>query len=318
MAALRNRREKNNAEIAKAFSEQGQKQSYEDDRYWKLKPGKDGNGAAVIRFLDTKPDCDDVAPYVQIWKYSFKLNGRWYIEKSLQSIGQPDPVYELNGQLWQKAKGDKKHPAALQAKKHNRQLKYHSNILVISDPAEPENNGKVFLYEYGPQVFSKIQSKIAPTEAEQAVGVVSLPIFDYWNGYNFRLIMKTEEKDFGDGTGKKQVPNYEASSFDDKPTPIAPTEEAMSAIIDSQYSLAELLDPKHFKTYEALKKRLEYVYGGNTPDAGSDGGSGDDGSDAAPAKRKVTPPKRDPQPDEGQDQQGDDDATAYLRSLMEG
>jgi len=316
ITALRNRRAQNIANIAKTISEQGQKQSYEDDRYWKLEAGKDGNGAALIRFLDVTPDCDDIAPYVQIWKYSFKVNGRWYIEKSLKSIGQDDPVYDLNGRLWQEAKGDKKHPSALQAKRHNRQLKYHSNILVINDQKNPDNNGKVFLFEYGPQIFGKINSKIAPSEEEKAVGAVSMPVFDYWEGHNFRLIIKSEEKDFGDGQGKKQVPNYDNSSFDEKPTAIAATDEEIVAIASKQYSLAELLDPKHFKTYDALKKRLDWVYGGDTGPSES----GDEGKDEpAPPKRKVQPPKRQaPREDEGgEDPQGESEATEYLRSLME-
>lgn len=311
IATLRNRRTQNIQNIAKKIGEQGQKQSYEDDRYWKLEAGKDGNGAALIRFLDVTPDCDDIAPYVEIWKYSFKINGRWYIEKSLKSIGQNDPVYDLNGKLWQEAKGDKKHPAALQAKRHNRQLKYHSNILVINDQKNPDNNGKVFLFEYGPQIFAKINSKIAPSDEEKAVGAVSMPIFDYWEGHNFRLIMRSEEKDFGDGQGKKAVPNYDNSAFDEKPTRIAPTDEEIVAIANKQYSLSELLDPKHFKTYDALKARLDWVYGGDTSAASNDA----EDDVPAPPKRKVAPPKK-AQPDDPE--QGDDEATEYLRTLMEG
>lgn len=323
--SLRNRRKTNIEAIAKSFTEKGQKQSYDDDRYWKLEAGKDGNGAALIRFLDITPDSEDTAPHVHIWKYGFKVNGRWYIEKSLQSIGQDDPVYDLNGELWKLAQGDKKSPYAEQAQNQRRVAEYHANILVKNDPKNPDNNGKVFLFKFGNQIMKKITAKISPSDEQVALGVVPVTdLFDYWTGRDFRLVMTTEDVDFGEGS--KPTPSYEASAFDETPKPVADTDEKILAIAKQQYSLSELLDPKHFKTYEQLAKRLDWVLNGKSSKPDEDGGGDDGGEDTpAPEERKAEPkkagrpPKREPEPTpegEGEPSPDEQDASEYLRGLM--
>ena len=42
------------------------------------------------------------------------------------------------------------------ARKRKRKLSYYANILVVSDPKHPENEGKVFLYKFGKKIFDKI------------------------------------------------------------------------------------------------------------------------------------------------------------------
>lgn len=76
-----------------AAEKMGGNKSYDKDNegYWTPTVDKAGNGYAILRFLPA-PAGEDL-PWVQYWDHGFKgPTGRWYIEKSLTSIGQEDPV----------------------------------------------------------------------------------------------------------------------------------------------------------------------------------------------------------------------------------
>lgn len=243
-AIKRNRQIQNDMLKANIAAELAPK-TYEDNRFWKPEMDKLGNASAVIRFLYTTDG--DTSPYVKYTSYSFKgPTGKYYIEKCLKSIEKSDPVYEMNGRLYNSNNETNK----LIAKNQRLNTNYISNILVINDPKHPENNGKVFLYRYGPQIYKMITSKIAP-EFED---IPSVPVFDYWEGANFRLRLKNSDAK----AGEKSIPTYANSSWDN-PSPIGP-DEYIQKIAEQQYPLAEFLTEKHFKTYEELKKRLDFVY----------------------------------------------------------
>lgn len=221
--------------------------NYDDERFWKPERDKAGNALATIRFLPTTEG--DELPWAKIFSHGFKgPSGRWYIENSLTTIGEADPVSELNSQLWNSTTDDKS-PQRKQARDQKRRLNYISNILVIDDPKHPENNGQVKLFRYGKKIFDKIMDKAQPTfEDEEPVNV-----FDYWEGANFKLRMKTVD----------EYPNYDTSSFGE-PHPIADSDEEILDIANKQYKLSEFLDKKNFKSYTELKTKLESVLGGTT------------------------------------------------------
>ena len=116
--------------------------SNDDDQYWKPDVDKAGNGYAVIRFLPA-PEGEDM-PFVRMWNHGFKGVGGWYIENSLTTIGQDDPVSEYNSELWNSGIEANKEIV----RKQKRRLAYISNILVVKDPSNPQNEGQVFLYKY--------------------------------------------------------------------------------------------------------------------------------------------------------------------------
>ena len=161
----------------------GQKESYEDNRFWKPEVDKSGNGFAVIRFLPA-PAGEDL-PWTRFWDHGFQGPGGWYIEKSLTSIGQNDPVGEVNTKLWNSGLDSDKEIA----RKQKRRLHYVANILVVSDPAHPENEGRVFLYQFGKKIFDKMMDVMQPQFQDEE------PInpFDFWNGANFKV--KITKKD---------------------------------------------------------------------------------------------------------------------------
>ena len=218
-----------------------------DDRFWKLERDKSGNGSAVIRFLPPPAaDGDDGLPWVRIFDHGFKgPTGKWYIENSLTTLNQKDPVSEYNSKLWNESSDDASWQRK-QARDQKRRLHYVSNILVISDPKNPENEGKVFLFKFGKKIFDKITLLMNP----QFEGDKPVNPFDFWKGANFKLRIRTV-----DG-----YPNYDQSVFE-TPAPLNDDDSELEAIWKRQYSLKEFTDPKNFKSYDELKKKLDEVLG---------------------------------------------------------
>jgi len=211
-----------------------------DERLWKPEVDKAGNGYAVIRFLPP-PDGEDM-PFAKVYSHAFQGPGGWYIENSLTTLGQKDPVSEHNSMLWNNGTDAGKE----QARKQKRKLSYVSNIYVVKDPANPQNEGKVFLYKYGKKIFDKIMAAMQPEFEDET------PInpFDFWQGANFKLKIKRVAGYW----------NYDSSEFAIQ-GPLLDEDDEMEAIWKKQYSLAEFLAPSQFKTYDELKTRLEAVLG---------------------------------------------------------
>ena len=214
-----------------------------DDRLWKLDVDKSGNGYAVIRFLPA-PDGEDL-PFVKLYSHAFQGPGGWYIENSLTTLGQKDPVSEFNTTLWNNGTDAGKETA----RKQKRKLTYISNIYVVKDPANPENEGKVFLYKYGKKIFDKLTAAMQPEfEDEEAIDP-----FDFWQGANFKLKAKNV-------AGYR---NYDSSEFT-AVTPLLDDDDALEGLWKKESSLQEFVAADQFKSYDELKKRLGYVLGSKT------------------------------------------------------
>jgi hypothetical protein len=216
--------------------------SYSDPnegKMWKPTRDKAGNGFAIIRFLPA-PQGEEM-PFVRVWDHGFQgPTGLWYIENSLTTINQDDPVSEYNSKLWNSGIDSDKE----QARKQKRRLKYVSNVLVIKDSANPENEGKVFLYSFGKKIFDKVNDLMNPQfEDETPVNP-----FDLWQGADFRLKIRKFEG----------YPNYDKSEFD-APSAVSDDDAELERIWNSQHSLQELIDPKNFKPYAELKAKLYRV-----------------------------------------------------------
>ena len=217
-----------------------EKKSYGDDRIYKPAVDKAGNGYVVLRFLPA-PEGEDL-PWVRYWDHGFKgPTGMWYIERSLTSIGQPDPVGELNSRLWNTGvEADKD-----RARTQKRRLHYVTNVQIISDPANPENEGKVFLYQFGKKIFDKIMDVMQPAFQDET------PVnpFDFWEGANFKLKIRNVE-------GYR---NYDKSEFE-SPSQLA-DDDKLEEIYGKLHPLNEFTDPKNYKTYDELKAKLMRVLG---------------------------------------------------------
>ena len=214
------------------------KNKYQDDRIWKPELDKTGNGYAVIRFLPATTG--EEMPWQRVWSHAFQDKGGWYIENSLTTLNQKDPVSEENTRLWNTGVDSDKEIA----RKRKRKLSYYSNIFVVSDPKHPENEGKVFIFKFGKKIFDKI------TEAMQPAFDDETPInpFDFWKGANFKLKIRKVDGYW----------NYDKSEFESV-SQIKESDDDIKQIWSKQYPLNPFVDPSNFKTYDELKEKLNRV-----------------------------------------------------------
>ena len=220
-----------------------EKKSYVDERIWKPTMDKSGNGYAIIRFLPA-PEGEDL-PWVKLWNHAFQgPTGQWYIENSLTTMSKNDPVSEYNSKLWNSGIETDKEIA----RKQKRKLQYYSNIYVVSDSANKQNEGKVFLYRYGKKIFDKVMEAMQPAfEDETPVNP-----FDFWEGANFKLKLRKVDGYW----------NYDKSEFDAPSALLNGDDGDLEKIYGQQYSLAEFTAPSNFKSYDELKTRLDMVLSG--------------------------------------------------------
>ena len=223
-----------------------------DNRFYKLKRDENGNGAVIIRFL---PD-----PNMSLLQQIYKINvnnqkgndRRWVSELSPQNINQPDPFHKAWADLWQQGKKE-------EARKFARQTRFYTNILVIKDPANPANEGKVFLLDLSQSLKLMLENAMFPSEADRALGAEAKALFNPLQGHNFKLVSSKAATGFL---------TYEKSSVMDPVTSVFDSkEEAVAFIKENCYPLDDFLKPENYKTYEELQQKLEYVMfrDGTTP-----------------------------------------------------
>ena len=229
---------------AVAENKSPEKKSYVDERLWKPELDKTGNGYAVIRFL---PAVDgENMPWAKLWNHAFQgPTGQWYIENSLTTLNQNDPVSEMNSAYWNSGVESDKEIA----RRQKRKLQYYSNIYVVSDAKHPEHEGKVFLFRYGKKIFDKIMEAMQPAfEDEEAINP-----FDFWNGANFKLKIRKVDGYW----------NYDKSEFE-APTALFDNDDDIEKVWKKEYPLVDFTAPTNFKSYDELKTRLNMVLAGTT------------------------------------------------------
>ena len=217
--------------------------SFGDDRFWKPELDKSGNGYAVIRFLP-QPTGEDL-PWVRIWSHAFKGPGGWYIENSLTTLNKKDPVSEYNTELWNSGLESDKDTA----RKQKRILKYYSNVLIVSDPKHPENEGKIFLFRYGKKIHDKLAEVINPQFEDET----AYDPFDFWKGANFKLKVRKVDGFW----------NYDKSEFDGSSEVFDGDEGKLEELYGKLYSLTQFLKEDNFKSYDDLKSKLNRTLTGS-------------------------------------------------------
>ena len=279
-------------QAAEAVGGSGESKYQPDERIWKPTVDKAGNGYAVIRFLPASEGAE--LPWVRYWDHGFKgPTGLWYIENSLTSIGQPDPVGELNSRLWNSGIESDKDKARTQ----KRRLHYVTNILVLQDPSNPQNEGKVFLYQFGKKIFDKIMDVMQPSFADET------PVnpFDFWDGADFKLKIRNVE-------GYR---NYDKSEFSSPSALYESDESKLETVYNQLHNLSEYTDPKNYKSYDELKAKLMRVLGEEV----------DMGAPTVVQMNAVNDPAPMPEPAqapvtaEEMNKQDDDDTMSYFAKL---
>ena len=275
-----------------------EKKSYVDERIWKPVMDKTGNGFAIIRFLPA-PKGEEL-PWVKLWNHAFQgPTGQWYIENSLTTISQNDPVSELNTKFWNSGVESDKEIA----RKQKRKLQYYSNIYVVKDSANPQNEGKVFLYRFGKKIFDKIMETMQPAfEDETPVNP-----FDFWEGANFKLKLRKVDGYW----------NYDKSEFE-TPSALFDKDDELEKLWETQYSLSEFTAPTNFKSYDELQTRLNTVLSGTTKVGNVTDMQTGSAFDDSPSTTTVVDTKEEPAPTVSMSNTEDDDDTmSYFEKLAE-
>jgi hypothetical protein len=292
--------------LQKEMEKQGGKEGYQkDERFWSLERDKSGNGMAVIRFLPA-PNGEDI-PMVRVFSHGFQGKGGWFIENCPTTLGgRKCPVCEANNELWNSGIEDNKKIA----RDRKRKLSYISNILVVSDPSNRENEGKVFLYKYGKKIFDKLQEAMNPSDPDEP----KFNPFDLWQGANFKL---KAHLDAG-------YVSYDKSGFS-APTPLFEGDDAkLEALWKKEHSLKEFVADDQFKSYEELSTRFSQVMKTSSAaavkaeDAQPEDFRSKMGKSASsmlanelPSKPSKAPPKK------VAEEESEDDAISYFRKLAE-
>ena len=225
--------------LSKELEKINETKSYKDERMWAAERGKDGNGFAILRFLPAS-EGEDV-PWVRLFNHGFQGKGGWFIENCPTTLGLKCPVCEANSELWNSGVESDKEIA----RQRKRKLSYISNIMVISDPANRENEGKVFLFRYGKKIFDKISDSMQP----KFPGEEPVNPFDFWKGQNFKMKIQTVAG----------YANYDKSEFDSTSSLLDGKDDLLEKVWKSQYKLQELVGKDKFKAHEELKDRFHTV-----------------------------------------------------------
>ena len=269
-----------------------EKKSYVAERLWKPELEKPGNGYAVIRFLPAVKGED--LPWAKVWNHAFQgPTGQWYIENSLTTINQKDPVSEMNSAYWNSGVESDKEIA----RKQKRKLQYFANIYVVSDTKHPEHEGKVFLFRFGKKIFDKI------TEAMQPAFEDETPVnpFDFWQGANFKLKIRKVDGYW----------NYDKSEFE-APSALFDDDDKLEEVWKKQYALKEFTDTTNFKSYDELKTRLDTVLAGTTTV-----GNVTDVMEDEPVETVTVDTKEEPAPKVTVTDNDEEDTMSYFEKLAE-
>ena len=280
---------KNSSDFSKLQSElekQNKSNDYKDDRMWRPILDAASNGYAVIRFLPAVQGED--IPWVKTYQHAFRGKGGWFINNCPTTLGQKCPVCEGNNELWNSGTESDKNIA----RDRKRKLTYTSNILIVEDPASPQNKGKVFLFKYGKKIFDKIQEQMNPEFADES----TVNPFDFWKGANFKLKVRKVEG----------YVNYDKSEFSAASAVFEGDDAKIEALWNSQYPLKPFVDPKEFKSYAELKVKLVDALGGDLRSE-----AGEEDTFESDTKARQTTSRRSAPKQESEDV----DVDTYLKSL---
>lgn len=283
------RKSQSNFEFLQKELEKSSTQSGADERLWKPELDASGNGYAVVRFLPA-PEGESV-PWAKIYSHAFQGPGGWLIDNCLTTNGDKCPVCAANQKLWNSGHESDKEIA----RQRKRKLSYYSNIYVVNDSKNPDNNGKVFLFKYGKKIHDKILAAMQPEFQDET----PVNVFDFWEGANFKIKIRTIGGYW----------NYDASEFA-APTALSSDDEEMERIWKQQYSLEAFTASDQFKSYEELENRMSIVLG-TTPNPVTR--QVQEEEDQEPVLVASTPARREPSTSDD----SDDDALSYFARLAE-
>jgi hypothetical protein len=318
LAQLKKKRGANIKKLQEKMEQQDQGSSRpRDERIWKPKFNKEkGKGTCIVRFLPAA----EGDPFVELLSYSFNGPGGNFYGHARQTIGEDDPVKIASINMFRKAKQEEDKDLKEKAKKFLPRRQYYANVYIIKDEEVPENEGKVFIWQFGPAIYKKIKEKIQPEFDDET----PMDPFNLWEGADFKCRMVGNEiPDSRDGK-MVMVPNYDNAEFAATSEFLDGDEEKLEEIVEQTYDLSEFIDPEKFDDFDKVAKRFKEVTGKpynwmtkegvaehvsdkeqeNSMDEGQDNDSGVDQHrepDPKPETKQETKQEKEPDTDDDED-----------------
>jgi len=284
------RKSQSNFEFLQKELEKSSTTNGADDRIWKPELDASGNGYAVVRFLPA-PDGESV-PWAKVYNHAFKGPGGWLIDGCPTTLGDKCPVCAANTKLWNSGHESDK----ATARDRKRKLSYYSNIFVVNDPKNPDNNGKVMLFKYGKKIHDKILAAMQPEFQDET----PVNVFDFWAGANFKIKIKTVGGYW----------NYDASEFT-SPAALSSDDDEMESLWKQAYSLEAFTATSEFKSYEDLETRMNNALGAAPATRQTQAEEYEDPAPVATVTRERSDDFTSPKSED------DDDALSYFARLAE-
>jgi len=246
---------------SKDLNEKIQSQSkkfQKDERFWTLTKDKDtGKGEAIIRFLPSVFS-EDEFPYVKYFEHYVRGDdNRWLVvDACSRSLNRPCPICERASKYYQANMQDRYRLAKARTN-------YLYNILVVDDKACPENNGKVFMFKAGVTIHNMIVDSMNSEFDDEAKNP-----FGVYDGNNFIFRSRKDPSKGG------QIA-YDKSKFDDKSTPIAEDDDAISKILEGCECLTKYVHDANARWTDLdLERRAQASFSLDDPGSSFTGMSG--------------------------------------------
>ena len=216
-----------------------EKKNHDDNRFWSLAVDEQDKGQAIVRLLLDK----NGVPFVNLKTIGLKafdeVNKKWawFISDLPVSIGEKCPLTEFREKLRKVGKDGQE-----EAKNFSYKNTYIGNIQVIKDPANPENEGKVFLWKFGSKLLEKFQEAMEDENKNP------------WNPLKEGCNVKLKRKKVAG------YPNWDSSTVEEPSSfmDFEDAEEATKYLEENTYELSEFLSPDHFDSYDEIKDKLAY------------------------------------------------------------
>jgi len=259
------------------------KKDYTDDRIFKYTKDKTGNAFAVLRFLPSK---NDLPPIISTFQHSFQHRGRWFINECPTTIKQKCPVCESNNQFWGE---DSTEQLKNIGRQRSRKKFYYSNVYVVKDSENTDNEGKVMIFRYGQKVYEKIMAKLQPEFDSDDV----IDVFDLFAGANFKLKIRTV-------AGYSNYDNCEFMT----PAPLFDDDKKLENVFNEIYDLSEFIDAKKFGDYDRIKSKLERIIGETVAPVAT-----------SIEEKATTEPEKTPEIQKKDDSEDEDETDEYFEEL---
>jgi hypothetical protein len=222
-------------DLKEKLDQKGSSNYKKDERFWVITKTA-GKGDATVRILPNLND--EELPWFTMYKHSIDINKNLFIDKCPTTIGEECPICDWNSTQ------DK--DWIRETTKSYRKKSYIVNILVIDDKDKPENNGKVFLFEFGTQLYNVIKEAMSEASEEDRNPF----LWDPDEGCNLKLKLRPDT----------QYPTWVNSKFA-SPTLLKNELDKFNLNEDKlekmMFNLTSLANKEDFKTSEILKGKFD-------------------------------------------------------------